>query len=145
MLVMPVLSNIEHAFLWLVGDLVHQEHTLFLFYEDWVHGTLRLHVVSRFYLASKRPQIFRAPVKWMRLLVHPEGGHHRCVYLLLRRLLLINWTLSVGVLRSHSEPPCSLGEHSHDAILASELRWCRVIIYTNGYNSELLTFVFQES
>ena len=93
-----------------------------------MHRRLGLHVVNGIEPAAQRLQVFVTPIERMRLLVDPEGSHHRGVPLLLRGLLLVDRSFSVRVAGGDREPSPGLRKHGQDSILASELMRFRMVL-----------------
>ena len=108
---MSVVADVEQTLPGLEAVLVVKEFSVLLLDDHRELGVLGLKVVVHGEATAKVFNVLGVTDEGWRLLVDPEGRHHRWVILMLWWLFPVDGGLSLRVAWSHREPAAGLGQH----------------------------------
>ena len=120
MLVVPVITNVEHTLLRLDMVFVITELAVRLLKDYRELGILRFHVVCLGQATTKCFNVVGIAIEFWTLLVDPEGRHHTRVILVLGGLQVVNGCLPVSIAWDDSEPASCFAQNSQDSGFASQ-------------------------
>ena len=120
MLVVPVITDVEHTLLRLDMVFVITELAVRLLKDYRELGILRFHVVCLGQATTQCFNVVGIAIEFWTLLVDPERCHHTRVILVLGGLQVVNGCLPVSIAWDDSEPASCFAQNSQDSGFASQ-------------------------